>query len=267
MSTLFFVLSKVFWTLVQPLSLLLVLIGIAVFALHRGRLGLAKHVLIGVLCAFLLIGFFPVGNLILKPLETRFSIQTNPPSPKTIIVLGGSEDVKPSSQSLLPALSDAGERPIYGIALATQFSDATLVFTGGSGSVLDQHLSGADVVRDLVKRFPTLTNEVIFEDRSRNTHENAIYTQAALAEYIHSPILLITSAFHMPRSVGVFCNSGFTGLIPYPVDHRVTGGWMNMRWDPISNFSDLSTGIREWIGLLAYYATGRIDRFFPKDTC
>ena len=114
-----FVLSKVFWTLVQPLSLLLVLIGIAVFALHRGRLGLAKHVLIGVLCAFLLIGFFPVGNLILKPLETRFSIQTNPPSPKTIIVLGGSEDVKPSSQSLLPALSDAGERPIYGIALAT----------------------------------------------------------------------------------------------------------------------------------------------------
>ena len=71
----------------------------------------------------------------------------------------------------------------------------------------------------------------------------------------------------MPRSVSIFCNSGFTGLIPYPVDHRVTGGWMNMRWDPISNFSDLTTGIREWIGLLAYYATGRIDGFLPEDTC
>lgn len=267
MNTLFFVLSKLFWTLVQPLSLLIILIGVAIFALLRGRFGFTRRMLIGVFCAFLLIGFFPIANLFLKPLETRFSIQPDPPSPKTIIVLGGSEDIKPSSQSLMPALNDAGERPIYGIALATQFPNATLVFTGGSGSVLDQHLRGADVLRELVERFPTLTNKVVFEDRSRNTHENAIYTRDRLGDQIQSPILLITSAFHMPRSVGVFCNSGYTGLIPYPVDHLSTGQVLTPRWDPISNFSDLSTGIREWIGLLAYYATGRIDRFLPKDTC
>ena len=267
MNTLFFVMSKVFWTLVQPLSLLIILIGVAILALYRGRIGFARRVLVGVLCAFLLIGLFPIGNLILLPLNTRFSIQPNPPSPKTIIVLGGSEDTKPSSHSLMPALNDAGERPIYGIALATQFPDATLVFTGGSGSVLDQHLSGADVLRKLLNRFPTLANKVVFEDRSRNTHENAIYTRDELGDQIHSPILLITSAFHMPRSVGVFCNSGYTGLIPYPVDHLSTGQVVTPRWDPISNFSDLSRGIREWIGPLAYYATGRIDTFFPKETC
>jgi len=124
-----------------------------------------------------LIGFFPIGNLILLPLETRFSIQPNPPSPKTIIVLGGSEDTKPSSHSLMPALNDAGERPIYGIALATQFPDATLVFTGGSGSVLDQHLSGADVLRKLRNRFPTLATKVVFEDRSA-THMKTRSTPA-----------------------------------------------------------------------------------------
>jgi uncharacterized SAM-binding protein YcdF (DUF218 family) len=267
MNTLFFLLSKMFWTLVQPLSLLIILIGFAILALYRGRIGFARRVLVGVLCAFVLIGFFPIGNLVLEPLETRFSIQPDPPSPKTIIVLGGSEDIKPSSHSLMPALNDAGERPIYGIALATQFPDATLVFTGGSGSVLDQHLSGADVVRELVERFPTLTNEVVFEGRSRNTHENAIYTLNELEDQIQSPILLITSAYHMPRSVRVFCNSGYTGLIPYPVDHLSTGRVLTPRWDPISNFSDLSTGIREWIGLFAYYVTGRIDTFFPKATC
>ncbi|NCV11912.1 MAG: YdcF family protein, partial [Rhodobacteraceae bacterium] len=87
MNTLFFLLSKVFWTLVQPLSLLIILIGFAILALYRGRIGFARRVLVGVSCAFLLIGFFPIGNLVLEPLETRFSIQPDPPSPKTIIVL------------------------------------------------------------------------------------------------------------------------------------------------------------------------------------
>jgi len=72
MNTLFFVLSKLFWTLVQPLSLLIILIGVAIFALLRGRFGFTRRILIGVFCAFLLIGFFPIANLILKPLETRF---------------------------------------------------------------------------------------------------------------------------------------------------------------------------------------------------
>jgi len=74
----------------------------------------------------------------------------------------------------MPALNDAGERPIYGIALATQFANAILAYTGGSGPVLDQHLSGADVLCELVEQFPTLTNTVVFENRSCNTHEKAI---------------------------------------------------------------------------------------------
>ena len=102
MNNLFFLLSKVFWTLVQPLSLLIILIGFAILALYRGRIGFARRVLVGVSCAFLLIGFFPIGNLVLEPLETRFSIQPDPPSPKTIIVLGGSEDIK-AEQSLFNA--------------------------------------------------------------------------------------------------------------------------------------------------------------------
>ena len=117
--------------------------------------------------------------------------------------------------------------------------------------MLDQHLSGADLVRELVERFPTLANAVVFEDRSRNTHENAIYTLNELEDQIQSPILLITSAFHMPRSVRVFCNSRYTGLIPLSFDHLSTGLVLMPRWDPISNFSALSTGIREWIGLFA----------------
>ena len=74
--------------------------------------------------------------------------------------------------------------------------------------MLDQHLSGADLVRELVERFPTLANAVVFEDRSRNTYENAIYTLNELEDQIQSPILLITSAFHMPRSVRVLDTLG-----------------------------------------------------------
>ena len=73
--------------------------------------------------------------------------------------------------------------------------------------------------------------------------------------------LLVTSAFHMPRSVGLFRKAGFP-VEAYPVDWRVGGR------DGLFTFSNLAleglwrtdAGMREWMGLIAYRATGKIER-------
>lgn len=76
--------------------------------------------------------------------------------------------------------------------------------------------------------------------------------------------LLVTSAFHMPRTVGIFRAAGFD-VEAYPVDFRTTGPE-----DAGRGFFHVSEGlrrtdvaVREWIGLLAYYVTGRSSALFP----
>jgi uncharacterized SAM-binding protein YcdF (DUF218 family) len=76
--------------------------------------------------------------------------------------------------------------------------------------------------------------------------------------------LLVTSAFHMPRSVGLFRKVGFA-VEPYPVDWRVGGRedlltFTNVAGDGLAR---TDTAVREWMGLVAYRLTGRIDELLP----
>lgn len=102
------------------------------------------------------------------------------------------------------------------------------------------------------------------ERASRNTLENAEFSKALVAPKPGERWLLVTSAFHMPRSVGLFRKAGFD-VEPYPVDWRVGGpgdlfAFTNIAVDGLGR-TDL--GLREWIGLLAYRATGKIDDLLP----
>ena len=80
-----------------------------------------------------------------------------------------------------------------------------------------------------------------------------------------SNCLLITSAFHMPRSVGLFRKLGLT-VTPWPVDYR-TSGVLNLSLDfsqPSLNAQLATTAMREWTGLFAYYLSGRTHTLFPE---
>jgi uncharacterized SAM-binding protein YcdF (DUF218 family) len=106
---------------------------------------------------------------------------------------------------------------------------------------------------------------MIIEDRSRNTKENAAFSFAIASPAPGERWLLVTSAWHMPRSVGVFRGAGFE-VTAYPVDFRTVAS-RNL----VVPFVAMSEGLRrmdvatrEWIGLIAYYATGRTDTFLPS---
>ena len=102
------------------------------------------------------------------------------------------------------------------------------------------------------------------ERRSRNTQENADFSKALVMPKDGERWLLVTSAFHMPRSVGLFRKAGFA-VEPYPVDWRIGGRADLMAFSNVAveGLARTDLAIREWIGLLAYRATGRIDELLP----
>jgi uncharacterized SAM-binding protein YcdF (DUF218 family) len=104
----------------------------------------------------------------------------------------------------------------------------------------------------------------VIESRSRTTRENALFSRRLVEPHEGERWLLVTSAWHMPRSVGCFRQAGFP-VVPYPVDYRTRGP--QDRW---RTFSSLSEGLRrldlatkEWIGLLGYRLAGYTDALFP----
>ncbi len=106
-------------------------------------------------------------------------------------------------------------------------------------------------------------DRLILEERSRNTDENAERTAELLGSQ-GGTVVLVTSAFHMPRSVGLFRSAGIE-VVPWPVDYR-SAGTQGIGIDianPVLNLNTTGIAIREWIGLAAYKLTGRVEEWFP----
>jgi uncharacterized SAM-binding protein YcdF (DUF218 family) len=105
---------------------------------------------------------------------------------------------------------------------------------------------------------------MMFEAKSRNTFENALFTRDLVKPKPGETWLLVTSAWHMPRSVGIFRRAGFP-VLPYPVAYRTFGDERDFQMSPptLDKLSALETGVREWTGLLAYRLSGKTDALFP----
>ncbi|MDU8913510.1 YdcF family protein [Aestuariicoccus sp. MJ-SS9] len=264
METLFFVASKLFWLVARPEIWFVLLLVIGFWCLRRDRVAAANKMLASALFLVLLIGLVPVGQLLMRPLETRFPASPDISSAAGIIVLGGGEDARMSAASGLPEFNAAGERLILGLALAQEYPEATLIFTGGSASLVNQRVSGADGAQALFARFEIADSRITLEPAARNTGENATRTYELVEDATRGPWVLVTSAFHMPRSVGSFCAAGWRDMIPYPVDYRAAdiGG---LSWSFAGNLDLLNMAIKEWIGLVAYSLTGRTPALLPRN--
>ena len=147
--------------------------------------------------------------------------------------------------------------------LADRYPDAKLVFTGGSGALTDQSLKEADFAAPVLLRMGVALDRVIFESQSRNTAENASMTREILASAPRGTWILVTSAFHMPRAVGVFRENGWQ-VFPYPVDY-VTRREVRpiLQVGLRSGLNSLAAAAHEWTGLTFYWLTGRTNDFFP----
>ena len=264
MDTLFFYISKLIWLLISPGSLLLILMLVSLILLYLGKQKLAKTLLTITTGLLLFISFVPIGEWLLYPLESRF--QTNPTLPEKvdgIIVLSGAEDTEGSHLWNQVELGEAAERNLTFMSLARKYPKAKLVFTGGTGSLSKQEYKAADVAKILFQQQGLDVNKIIFERESRNTYENAIFSKKIIKPRQNKNWVLITTSWHMPRSVGIFCKAEWP-IIPYPVDHSTKkGNLVRIDFDVLRNLNSLQIAIKEWLGLFAYYLSGKTTSLLP----
>jgi len=97
-----------------------------------------------------------------------------------------------------------------------------IVYSGGSGSVLHQDEKEAPWLKRYLMAIGIPEQDMIFENESKNTRENATLTKPLLEQYIpNGKYLLITSAYHMRRSVKCFEKAGIH-VDPFSAD-RISG--------------------------------------------
>ena len=262
----FFALSKTLGLMLLPSNFLIGLALLGAVLLYTRFAPFGRKLVIASVVLLAIFGFSPLGNSLLVPLEQRF-----PPwddtrgAPDGIIVLGGSIDPELSAAHRVTVFRGSVDRIIAAAALAHRYPNARIVFSGGSANLVsDDSAKEADYAVSVFERLGIAKNRLTMERGSRNTQENAEFSKALVAPKAGERWLLVTSAFHMPRSVGVFRKAGFA-VEPYPADWR-TGGRMDKLGSSTfasQGLDHTDTALREWIGLAAYRISGKTDAFFP----
>jgi len=260
----FFVLSKTVSILLLPSNLLIIagLTGLALLPTRHRRAGM--RVAVTSLVLLLAIGFLPVGYLLANKLENRF-----PPwdasrgAPVGIIVLGGTISPGLSADRGEPQLNQDAGRVLAIAKLARQFPAARIIFSGGNGALIPGRPPEADFVYPLLDDLGVPRARVVLENRSRNTEENATFTKDIAQPKPGERWLLVTSAWHMPRAMGCFRRAGFN-VEAYPVAwHTFASGKFPIAESPVAGLHYADASAHEWMGLLAYWLTGRIAEFLP----
>lgn len=256
-------LTRIFWLLVQPLSLvvLLLLAGLALSWLKRrwiARVLVGSALLLLFLCCFTTFGY-----VLITPLEQRFERPAEPEQIAGIVVLGGGMDGEVNSVRGGYELNRSGDRYVEALRLALRYPDARIVIAGGPAALVQQEPEALAGKR-FFEAFGIAPERILMDDQSRNTEENAQFAKQLAGATEGQTWLLVTSAFHMPRAVGLFRKADFR-VIPWPADY-VASGAEGLRIKPdqsTENVSVSSLALREWTGLLGYYLTGRIDEVLP----
>ncbi|MBM6596429.1 YdcF family protein [Microvirga pudoricolor] len=262
----FYYASKIGWFFATPSNLLvsLILLGLLVALTQRWRrLGIGFA--LAMTMATLALGLLPVANYLLLPLERRFPAFQDDGQPVTgVILLGGSVDSSESAALGQLVANESAERVMDTLLLAARYPQARILISGGGGNVFGEGIAEAPIIAAYFKDVKVEPSRILVEDRSRTTFENAIFSREMVEPKPGERWLLVTSAWHMPRAVGVFRKAGFE-VTPYPVDYR-TGG-PSEAFKPFAFVSDglrrLDVATKEWAGLIGYHYTGRTSELFP----
>ncbi len=206
---------------------------------------------------FAFFGVVPVGLWTIEHLENHFpKIESIPPDVKGMILLGGSFDKITTLARGETAYNLTAGRFIQFIELAKENPSLQLVFTGTPFEV--------ETARERFRALGLDPNRIIFEGGSKDTRENAAKTAALLSPIPEEKWILITSAYHMPRSVALFRKAGFK-VIPFPLDYHAPGKYEPWFFLGLTlNLEAWQASSREWLGMVINYLMGRSDEILPS---
>jgi uncharacterized SAM-binding protein YcdF (DUF218 family) len=254
----FFFLSKTLGLLLNPLVLLVILLLTGLFLKKQ----LLKRLFLSAFAFFFILFTSPViTNEVMEWWEVPpvpFRELTKPY--ETAIVLSGVtvSDKAPYDRIYF---SKGADRVMHAVQLYKTGKVRNLLLSGGSGSLEADSVTEAERMRRVMLLSGVPDSVIMLEGKSRNTHENALFTRQMLDSLgQHKHYLLVTSAFHMRRAQACFAHEGlqtdafttdfYSSDTPYELD-----SFLLPRAEAIVAWDKL---IREWVGMLMYKISGYI---------
>jgi uncharacterized SAM-binding protein YcdF (DUF218 family) len=254
-----FIAATIFSLLTQPLTWVIVLLAASLLADKRPAR--RRSLVAGALVLLLVLGWQPLPDLLIRQLEGQYAEM--PPRADLhdyvgAVILGGSTEVSYVAQAhAQPLLNDAAERMTAPLSMLQTNPHLRLVYTGGGASVAARAFSEAQRAKIFFDSMGVPGASITYESASRTTHENAVLSAQLPGVDKTQRWLLVTSAWHMPRSMATFTKAGWN-VTAYPVDFR-TG--TSTPWTEYS----LEAGLRNWqlvlhelAGWLAYRLAGQL---------
>ena len=260
----FFYLAKIGFFFIRPSNFLLFILALGVVLLFT-RFQRSARLLSAVAALGILAGsFLPVANWLMWPLEQRFPILRDEGQVDGIILLGGFLDTTTGAALGTVEFNEAADRFIAFAALAHRHPAARLIVSGGTNTLIVEDVAEAPEAVRAAASIGIDADRIALESDSRDTYENAVFSRRVADPAPGERWLLVTSAYHMPRAIGCFRKAGFN-VIAVPVDHRVTEAALTRTFNEASGgLARLDEAVREWIGLFAYWVTGRTSEFLPS---
>jgi len=261
-------LSKFLPPFVYPLGIAILLILVSIF-LYK-RIHWQRFSLLLALVILLIFSNRWTAAWLTRSLEWRYlpppeltaaSLQANSaPVADVIVVLGGGTE---SLQFPRPSVevNGAGDRVLYAAYLYKHGAAPHLLLSGGRIDWLEAGDSPAQDMAALLTLMDVPEEALWLEPNSLNTAENAVEAQKFLAPKGIQRIILVTSAAHMPRAVGLFEQQGFT-VIPAPTDYNMTQAeWQSLTQanfstqvinliPSASSLSSVTSSLKEYLGML-----------------
>jgi uncharacterized SAM-binding protein YcdF (DUF218 family) len=249
----FFILSKVLAFLLFPLLYVFALLLVAVFS--KKAKTRRKYLIIAVVILYIFSNGFLL-NQFAKVWDVSPGKLENGKVYSAAIVLGGFAGDDSEGRGLFGPSAD---RFIQGVLLQKTGRVKDILISGGNGNLNPDGFREGAWAKLQLRDVQIPDSCVLIEDQSRNTLENASLTKKLLQQHgLRGPYLLVTSAYHMRRSLGIFRKTGID-VIPYPCNY--IAGKKEVSFTELvpdaDTLSKWSIYIKEVIGLVVNYISGR----------
>lgn len=255
-------LSKLLPLFVYPAGLTCVLLAVAIACFWKRPKLSAK--LVGIALGVLLFSSNGwVAKTLVQSLESQHLPLQPVPKAEAIVVLGGSIR-PPIAPRVWPEVLESGDRVLYGARLYREGYAPKVILSGGRISWSGKSAGEAQDMETLMTFMGVPKTAFLLDSTSLNTYQNAVNVKAILTqENIKGPVLLVTSAIHMPRSIAIFKKQGINAIAA-PTDYLfdntpVAPGLLDfiLRLFPDSEALFQTTqALKEYIGLWIYRLQG-----------
>lgn len=253
-------LAKVLGTLLLPPGIIILGLIFLTLAVYRNWLKTARFLAVSVLLYTCILSIEPVAEGLVVPLENWFQPfdQSKAQGANYIVVLGGGTiEHSPEYAGETILMLAALRRVDYAIELHKR-TGLPLIFSGGKPARSDSNISEADAAKQHCIKQGVAESAIFMESKSMNTDENAAATKRL---YNPKRIILVTSAYHMPRAMLIFSQYAMDA-IPAPTDYKASRtGYSLLSFFPDNYYLFISSlALKEYLGLLFFVLTGLIQQ-------